>query len=278
MKEFVFLVLVSVSSLFAMAHTHSETNEIVRGALLHAHSFHASRKFPRTVKADEVPNTWNGFLGEGNGGIQGWTLAEKKSAFDWYLTTLGTTDLRSIPSIDKVLVRTAIAQCRTLGYTNAVASLKALVLNPLGVCRMNAIDVVLDIGPVDDEMTTFVETVMTNRTGYVFDERMSACCGYAQNLLDRPFTNDVQNVRRERAVKMLYRHRYLDLLGTVPLDALFVASFSGYGTSSNRLEFANYVLGHPECSDGDREDFTAITNQLLSSGQPLRWINVGGDD
>ncbi len=47
--------------------------------------------------------------------------------------------------------------------------------------------------------------------------------------------------------------------------------------SSNRLEFATYVLNHPDCPEGDREDFAAITNQLISAGVPLHQLNLGGE-
>lgn len=261
------------------AYTPAETNELVRGALIHAMTFKPDRFVPRVLNENEDPNTWQGFLG-GDDVEHGWTLTQKKEAFYNYLTTLGTTDWQNKSSVERRLVRTALFQCARLNYTNSFQSVKDLALNPNGVQRRKAIELALGFGPVDDEMTAFVETIMTNANGYVIDERATACCGYAQNLLDRSFTNDVQNARRDRAVKMLYRHRYLDLLGTVPLDSLFSACFSGYGMSSNRLEFANYVLGHPECSDGDREEFTAITNQLLSSSQPLRQLNIddGGNE
>ena len=45
--------------------------------------------------------------------------------------------------------------------------------------------------------------------------------------------------------------------------------------SSNRLEFANFVLGHPDARDFNIRKFTSVTNQLLSSGQPLVQLDIG---
>ena len=87
-------------------------------------------------------------------------------------------------------------------------------------------------------------------------------------------TNDVQCAAKARAWKMLYRHRMLDLIGTGILDSLFVSQIQDYATSSNRLEFAEYVLSHPDSDSHDIHKFTSITNQLLSSGQPLVQLDI----
>ena len=58
--------------------------------------------------------------------------------------------------------------------------------------------------------------------------------------------------------------------------------YSGYAMSSNRLEFLSATLSNtniPSFSKWTRfqNHFISVTNQLLSSGQPLPWINMGGE-
>ena len=183
----------------------------------------------------------------------GWTVAAKKAAFDWYLSTLGTNNCQSLSSLDKSLVLTAVGLCESLAYTNAVPSLKELTVNPLGIYRETALEIVLNFSPVDDFTTQFVEEIVTNGVKFSMIERGCACGIYA-----------------------LYRHRRPDLIGTGILDSLFISQVQGYDLSSNRLEFADYVLSHPDADSSDLRRFTSVTNQLLSSGQPLPWINMGG--
>ena len=46
-------------------------------------------------------------------------------------------------------------------------------------------------------------------------------------------------------------------------------------SSSNRLETALFVLSQTNCPPRLTEYFTAVTNQMLSSGQPLAVLDVG---
>ena len=75
---------------------------------------------------------------------------------------------------------------------------------------------------------------------------------------------------------MLYASRH-NWFNGVSLDNLFVAAIPGYVYSSNRLDYANHVLSWTTNNDwrAMRDHFVAITNQLLSSGQPLNVITVG---
>ena len=58
---------------------------------------------------------------------------------------------------------------------------------------------------------------------------------------------------------------------------VIVPALPGYDFSSNRLDYANHVLSWTTNNDwrAMRDHFVAITNQLLSSGQPLSVITVG---
>ncbi len=226
------------------------------------------------VPEDDV-HTWQGFF---HFDMPGWSFDDKKAAFDWYLSSLGTTDLKNLSDgREKLKVRMALGQCSMLGYTNSVQPLKALALNPRGIYRDKAIELVMKYSPVDNTTTDFVETIVTNTIGYTIRERGKACGMYARNLMTRTFTTSDQIAARDRAVRMLYRHRYLDLVGTTILDNLFLSYYAGYGLSSNRLAFANYVLAHPDCDEYDRRDFIPITNQLISVGQPLQQLNLEGN-
>ena len=265
---------VAAATLAALAHTPYESNMVVRAALsadatFYPHVIHDGLELPDGA---EEPNTWHGLLG-GDGG--GWTLAEKKAAFDWYLTTLGTNDCRSLDCEIKEAIRISVETCEAFAYTNSAPALKALALNPRGVCREDAIALTIRFMPVDDAMTEFVETIMTNSTGYSFGECGTASCRYADRLLSFNATNEAQSNIVQRAVLMFYRNRLVASASYSIVDRLFVRNIDNYEMSSNRLEHALNALSLPNCVPPARRTFTSVTNQLLSSGQPLPWIEVG---
>ena len=273
-----FVMSIVASALFGNAPDFSQaaTNRVVRRILYRAMRLSACHTIPdegEPYNLDEDLGTWHGFLGVDE--TNGWTVAAKKAAFDWYLSTLGSCDCRSLSRRDKLLVLNAVEMCGMLAYTNAVPYLKALAYNANGIYREEAIKTVLNFASVDDATTMFVEGIVTNDVKFGMVERGDACGVYAHNIMTRQATNDVQRAAKERAWKMLYRHRMLDLIGTGILDSLFVSQIQGYESSSNRLEFAEYVLSHPDSDSDDIRRFTSVTNQLLSSGQPLPWIEVG---
>ena len=122
------------------AHTTAESNMVVRCALQCAAYGGSCRPHIDLPYDVNPPNTWQGFLG---GDTNGWTLAEKKAAFDWYLVTLGTKDCRIGGIGERDEIDAAVSRCLVLNYTNAVPALKALALNPNGVVRDDAIKVVM---------------------------------------------------------------------------------------------------------------------------------------
>ena len=170
----------------------------------------------------------------------------------------------------------AIDMCDELNYTNSLPAIKALALNPNGVYRQDAIEFIIKFSPVDNTTTDFVESIVTNSAGYVFGERGEASDKYAWKLFAFDATNAVQREAREAGVRMFYRNRLSDALETPMVDELFVRYIDGYGTSSNRLMHAINSFSHPICARKFGDYFTSVTNQLLSSGQPLPWIDVGG--
>ena len=256
------------------AHTPAETNEMA-SAMLGNVLFFASDNWDDNVglSAREAPVTWPGFLGRDES--HGWSLAEKKAVFDWYLSTLGTNDCMALRGEERHYVRIAVDQCRVLNYAEAVTPLKALALNPRGIYRHTAIELAIKFSSVDNTTTAFVESIVTNSAGYVFGERGEASDKYAWKLFAFDATNAVQREAREAGVRMFYRNRFSEALETPMVDELFVKYVDGYGTSSNRLMHAINSFSHPICARKFGEYFTSVTNQLLSSGQPLPRIDIG---
>ena len=265
--------LATVSTLVALGHTTAESNAVVRAALNRALVFYPCDLENFEIPADiEEPNTWHGFLG---GDTNGWTFAEKKAAFDWYLSTLGTKDCKSLDCDEQEEIRIAVGKCDEFNYTNSASAMKALALNPRGVCRGEAIDLTIRFSLIDDSMNYFVESIMTNSTGYSLAERGVASCRYASRLLAYDATNNVQQAFRDRAVNMFYRNRMLSSNAFLIVDGLFVQCINGYEVSSNRLEHALNAISLPSSGPITIRRFTSVTNQLLSSGQPLVQLDIG---
>lgn len=257
------------------AHTESETNAVAKSMLEFV-------LLSANDNLDDVDDgveheaivTWPSFLALGES--EGWTPSEKKAAFAWYLSALGTKDCTSLSVKDQELVRIALSKCDVLNYIEAVPSYKALALNPKGIYRHRAIELVIKYCPVDSTTTGFIETIMTNSTVYSLMECGVASCLYANKLLSFNATNEIQMAFRDNAVRMFYQNRMEESVATEIVDDLFLKYISGYVTSSNRLAFAINAIASPSCVPSDSRYFTAVTNQLLSSGQPLPWINFGG--
>ena len=256
----------------ASGHTYDETNEMVYAALSRAAFYYADLREGSPPDNDPPPTTWLGFLGPET---NGWTLAGKMAAFDWYLSTLATNDCKSLDYFDKLYAAVAVGKCEEFNYTNAVNSMKALALNSKGICRDDAIGLVVNFGNVDDSTTAFVETILTNSTIYNFYEQGTASARYASRLLSFNATNVIQIASRDAAVRMLYRNRLLESGTDAIIDEVFLKYIDGYGASSNRLEYAINSFSYPKCAEIFGNYFTSVTNQLLSSGQPLPWIEVG---
>ncbi len=186
------------------------------------------------------------------------------------LLSTGIFPLLALPR-DKLLVLNAVEMCEALAYTNAVPSLKALALNPLGIYRDVAMTTALKFSPIDDATTQFVESMLTNTVQYTAGERLACYWGYARRLRDEFETGDAYG----RAVRMFYRNRLVDWIGGMTVDRLLSERIDGYVISSNRLDTALFMLAPTNTRPQFVEYFTTVTNQLLSSGQPLQWINVG---
>ena len=266
MNRYISMFALAMGSILqTAAYTPAETNAVVEAALDYLQQVYPDNWETNFIEMadEEIPDTWINFLGGDE--TNGWTYVEKRAAFDWYLNSLGTADCQQLSSIGKWRVRAALWQCDVLNYTNSWPYLKALALNPLGICREEAIELAIMFGPVNDTMTEFVESVLTNRVVFNEYERNSACARYRKK-----FSETTCPIRdRDNAVRMYYQHRYGDLVNDLRFDAVFSVFIDGYVNSSNRMEYALYILNHPDCGEKDRLYFTSVTNLLLNVAQPL---------
>ena len=109
-KKVMALLALSISFAVASAwaHTYDETNDVVYAALSRAASYYDDLLEGSPPDKDPPPTTWRGFLGADT---NGWTLAGKMAAFDWYLSTLATNDCETLDDFDELYARVAIGKC-----------------------------------------------------------------------------------------------------------------------------------------------------------------------
>ena len=74
---------------------------------------------------------------------------------------------------------------------------------------------------------------------------------------------------------MFYRNRKADYTGAVALDRLFSEKIANYSQSSNRLDTVMHMFTANNMHPRYYEYFANVTNQLLSSGQPLVQLDIG---
>ena len=259
-------------------HTHEDQMLLARSVLKVVRSSARDNLMDLSiVRSPRRFDTWEEFVGPGTAE---WTMEDRKEAFGAYLAWLGATNMTVLDGMEKSLACIAISKCRTLSFTNAVPALKAIGLNPNGLYRWDAISLTVTLSPLDTNLVGFVETVMTNTASFTPQEREAACAQLAKKLLSECSTNIVDVVTRRQATKMLYHNRKVDTAGSVMLDDLFCAKYDGYANSSNRLDYALYVINYPDDFPYYRQRFITVTNRLLSSGQPLRQLTIdeGGNE
>lgn len=272
----VFTTLLFASGMQSQAHTLAETNEIVRIMLGVATAFSdcppGGRHLRRRLNYQD-PNVFFDAVHFGHG----WTSDGLRAAFDHFLEHMHEGDYSVGSGMTPHWPAMAVMQCGDLNYTNAIPAIRRLVSNATYPrrYRTRAVCTVIELSEVNDETTAFVDSVMTNTEVYVSMERFRACWTYIKQVQAFNATNEVQVLSRNNAVAMLYRNRMIDLENAFDLDDLFCSRIDGYSMSSNRLELATHVLSATNCWQATRDRFISVTNQLLSSGQPLPWIEVG---
>ncbi len=212
----------------------------------------------------------------------GWTPSSRKAAFEDYMEKVGRVNFTTSTSIyySCSTVSKAVVQCMGMRATNTVSALRRLALNETYPerYRKKAIMASIRLGGVTTASSSFVESILTNSVTFSLPERGIAAGLYVRELQTNCATNSETIACREQAVGMFYRNRMKSVAAAYTIDQLLIGNLPGYAMSSNRLVTALSVLSNPEADDEDRTDFAAITNQLLSAGQPLQQLNFGGTE
>ena len=206
-----------------------------------------------------------------------WTPKEKKAAFDAFLEGMGRHDYSSETNDFQSVTELAVSQCAFMNYTVALPWIKELFLNP--TCshrvRMHVIRNVVPMLPLNLESISFAEQVFTNTTVFAVKERGFLCDFYISRMLEGATNGLCTTSLVQESASRFYQYRKIDATGGLTFDELFAKGIEGYSTSSNRLDFALFILTNSGCDPYDRKHFTAVTNQLFSSGQPLRQLTIG---
>ena len=211
-----------------------------------------------------------------------WPVERRKAALDAYLAVMADTDFTDTTNRDRDLPFKATAQCVSMNYTNALPHMRRLVLNPTlpGWKRRDEIGRLIRFSPVNNETTATIETIFTNRVDFTWKDR-EKCFDYAAKVVAASQSNLVSQSVCDRAASVFTRDPAEWQL-SAEYDYFWKKYYTGYAMSSNRLEFLSATLANtniPSCSKWTRFQnyFISVTNQLLSSGQPLPRINMGGE-
>ena len=273
MNKLLLSVFMAGLSFMALPHTENEKLEVGRYM---ARFVKASTSYDHIDEALANDREWSRpevFFGIN---IDGWTVDEKKEAFDAYIRYIATTNCANEESPDHVAAISAIEQCCWMSRTNELASMRQFVLNTQHPYRFLITEPVIELGGLDNASIDFAEAVATNVAVFSRVER-----GVAIGLLRRKLSQanvgdlDVSNACN-RITGMFYRNKQLSVAGALSIDKLLAERLNGYAASSNRLETALFVLSQTNRVARVTEYFEAVTNQLLSSGQPLEVLDVGG--
>ena len=271
-----FATLLFVLSMQSQAHTAVETNDIVRlmlGAAVAISDYPpGGRHLRRRLNFSDPSIFFNGTVFGG-----GWTSEGLHAAFDYFLEHMHEGDYSVGSGTSPYWPAAAVCQCENMHYTNAVPAIRRLASNPTyrWNYRMGATSAAIELSGVNDDTTAFVDSVMTNTDVYIRRERSRASEAYCKQILAFDATNETQVLSRNHAIAMLFRNRMIDWENAFELDGFFCQCVEGYSTSSNRFVMATNALSAAECWPATRDRFISVTNQLLSTGQPLPWINFG---
>ena len=131
MKKLLLAVFAAELSLVAFPHTESEKLEVARRMTLFMHmsaSYDDIDDLLANYREWSRPEVFFGI------NVAGWTVDEKKDAFDAYIRYIATTNCASEESPDHVASISAIEQCCWMSRTNELESIRQFVLQtPNGV-------------------------------------------------------------------------------------------------------------------------------------------------
>ena len=257
----------------ALSHTAAESNAVVRSMLSMADHFWISLLHldDSVLNWPATPETWNGFLQLGIN--KGWTLEEKNAAFDWYLESMSRQDIQALSPRNKDLLLTAVFQCEKHCHTNSYLSLERLAVNASGRLREDAMRTAIACAPLDDALLSFTENVATNSVVFELKERYFGLAKLRDKFGMVPVNADMTN----KVIGLYYRLRN-DGYISICCDGVLTNRLDGYAMSSNRLDVARNMLSLTNIHPRVIAYYVGVTNELISSGQPLRRINVGGNE
>lgn len=271
---------ITMATVTLWGHTPAESNELVR-AMLYAATPRGcdggragmSRQQWAVVLKSHLPDVFFGSICTNSG----WSYEGRVAAFDNFIANMGGIDFLDESNEYRQCAVMAVNQCRDMNYAKATVPIRQLVYNPSypSYLRSRAIEAAVHLGGLDDDSTAFVDSIMTNTSVFSRSERSMASKTYAAIVQGFVVTNEAGAQASSNALSMIYRNRFVDWENAYHIDDMLVARINGYALSSNRLELAEHVLAVTNCWNATRIHFVSITNQLLSSGQPLVQLNIG---
>lgn len=273
--------LLCLESLLATAgHSQEEETRLV------ARLLEFTMDSPDVLKSGQsylVPDYSNPDVFYGIRAAPSWTRAEKEQAFWNFVTNMWQLDFSGNDrSAGRPSVVAATLQCLRLNYTNAVPSIRRLMLNPTlrGSARRSVLDWCIQLSPVDDGMTQFMGNVLTNEALFAKDQRYYVL-QYADKVYGAMVSNLADRAVCDRAAMMVYKdYPRDDWQRTSRLDRFLSTYYDGYAMSSNRLAFLDGMLSNTNVTENAdmvliKRRFIALTNQLHSADQPLRQLRIG---
>ena len=195
--------------------------------------------------------------------------SERQLAFDQFLLDIPQKNKTEVSRKYEADAGYALMYCAETGYTNGLYAATSILARVEAPCRPVAYTVMRKLLRPSYEANAYVYSILTNQT---FDarERYDLFNDYASQLKDNEgleetvLTNGIAMLRlalpRTRA-----RRR---------LDDLLVARVPTYVSSSNRLAYAQSVLGMEGIAPLQRDYFSGVTNTLLQSTSPLVQIDL----
>ena len=272
MKKLLLSVFIACLSFAVLPHTESEMLDVARHMV---HIVDLGTSYDHIDEALANYREWfrpEVFFGIN---IDGWTVAEKMDAFDAYVRYIATANCANEDCPDYKASISAIEQCCWMSRTNELASIRQFVLNSHHPYRFLITKPVIELGGLDNASIDFAESVVTNVAEFSREERGVALGKLWKKLSQANVGDSATSNACNRITGMFYRNKQLSVAGALSIDKLLAERLNGYAMSSNRLETALFVLSQTNRTDRVTEHFTIVTNQLLSSGQPLNVISIG---
>ena len=155
MKKLFLAAAAAGLSLVASSHTESEKIEVARRM---ARFVHMSTSYDNIDEALANYREWSRpevFFGIN---VNGWTVDEKKDAFDAYIRYIATTNCEDEGSQDHIASISAIEQCCWMSRTNELASMRQFVLNTRHPYRFRITDSVIELGGLDNASTNQLQS------------------------------------------------------------------------------------------------------------------------